>query len=89
MGKVVYSYFLKTEGNLNLSENFKVKEFSCKDGSDTVKIDTITVDYLQMARNLIGHAITVNSGYRTPLAKSLLLMVTHASSETIPKTSEW
>ena len=62
----VRTYSISKDGNTKVSKNFKVKEFSCKDGSDTVRIDTITVDYLQMARNLIGHAITVNSGYRTP-----------------------
>ena len=40
----VRTYSNSKDGNTKVSKNFKVKEFSCKDGSDTVKIDTITVD---------------------------------------------
>ena len=61
----VKTYSKSKDGNTKVSKNFKVKEFACKDGSNAIKIDSVTVNYLQMARNLIGHAITINSGYRT------------------------
>ena len=35
----VKTYSKSKNGNLKLSENFCVKEFACKDGSDTLKID--------------------------------------------------
>lgn len=61
----IISYSLKKDGEKKLSENFKVKEFKCKDGSDTVKIDTNLVEVLQELRNKLGKAITITSGYRT------------------------
>ena len=36
----------KQNGNLKLSENFKVKEFACKDCSDIIYIDTELVKNL-------------------------------------------
>jgi len=51
-------------GNVNLSNNFKVREFACKDGSNTVKIDYELVCILQKIRD-IGGAVTINSAYRT------------------------
>lgn len=33
----VKAYSLKEHGNAKLSTNFTVKEFTCKDGSDTQK----------------------------------------------------
>jgi hypothetical protein len=61
----VKTYSLKKDGETSLSTNFKVKEFKCHDGSDTILIDTATVGYLQAARRLTGTAITINSAYRT------------------------
>lgn len=43
----VITYSLKTDGSKNLSTNFKIKEFACKDGSDTVLIDSDLVKVLQ------------------------------------------
>ena len=43
-------YSVKADGNLSLSKNFKVKEFKCHDGSDTVKIDLDNVKTLQKIR---------------------------------------
>jgi hypothetical protein len=59
---VVYS--LKRDGEKQLSKNFKVKEFACKDGSDKILIDDELVVILQQIRNRIG-AVNINSGYRT------------------------
>ena len=54
------------DGNTRLSESFRVKEFACKDGSDTVKIDTGLVAQLQRIRNWAGTSVIISSGYRTP-----------------------
>lgn len=54
------------DGAVRLSGSFTVREFACKDGSDTVFIDTALVGYLQRIRNWAGAPVTVTSGYRTP-----------------------
>lgn len=54
------------EGCLPLSESFAVREFACKDGSDTVLIDTALVGYLQRIRNWAGSPVIISSGYRSP-----------------------
>ncbi len=56
-----------TSGNKKLSANFTVREFACKDGSNTVKIDYELVCILQKIREVTGRPITINSGYRTPV----------------------
>ena len=61
----VKTYSVKKDGNTYLSENFKVKEFACNDGSDTVLISDELVDLLQKIRDHFGVAVTINSGYRT------------------------
>lgn len=62
----VNTYSLENDGNEYLSENFTVSEFRCRDGSDTILIDTKLVDILQSVRDYFGRPVTVNSGYRTP-----------------------
>jgi len=61
----VLTYSLKRDGNTYLSKNFKVREFRCKDGSDTILIDTNLVDALQAIRDHFGKAVNINSAYRT------------------------
>ena len=57
----VQTFSIKSQGSEEVSDNFRVCEFKCKDGSDTVLID---VDF-QAIRNHFGKAVTVTSGYRT------------------------
>lgn len=65
-GVNVVEYSLKADGNKQLSENFKVEEFCCMDGSDKILIDVDFVkDKLQAIRDHFGAAVTINSGYRT------------------------
>lgn len=65
-GVSVVEYSLKADGDKQLSENFKVSEFRCKDGSDIILIDVDFVrNKLQTIRNHFGAAVTINSGYRT------------------------
>ena len=66
MAKIVKYYSKKKEGNVQLSANFKVKEFACKDGSDVIFISPELVEILQKVRNHFGKAVNINSGYRTP-----------------------
>lgn len=61
----IKTYSKKADGNTKLSENFRVREFACSDGSDTVKIDLDNVKQLQKIRDHFGAAITITSGYRT------------------------
>lgn len=66
MNITIKAYSKKKEGNVLLAPNFKVKEFSCKDGSDVIFIAPALVDILQKIRNHYGKAVNINSGYRTP-----------------------
>lgn len=66
MSKIVKYYSKSKEGNMQLSANFKVKEFACKDGSDVIFISPELVDVLQKIRNYFGKAVNINSAYRTP-----------------------
>lgn len=58
------TYSLCKDGNKKLSTNFSVKEFACKDGSDTILISDELVNILQLIRNHFGNPITINSAYR-------------------------
>lgn len=65
--KMTVKAFSKAKnGNENLSANFKVKEFACKDGSDPIFISMELVDVLQKIRNHFGKPVNINSAYRTP-----------------------
>lgn len=62
----VIEYSLQKDGNMQISSNFKVKEFRCKDGSDRILIDeTFVKDKLQAIRDHFGMPVTINSAYRT------------------------
>lgn len=51
--------------NLQLSENFRTKEFRCKcGGCKTALIDDVLVAQLQAIRNHFGKSVNINSGYR-------------------------
>ena len=62
---MVITFSKKAVGTANISNNFKISEFACKDGSDEIKIDTDLVVILQKIRDHFGKSITINSGYRT------------------------
>lgn len=62
----VKTYSLKKDGAKRLSAHFKVKEFACKDGSDTVLISEELVAQLEQLRTALGSdSCQVQSGYRT------------------------
>lgn len=58
-------YSKKRDGKIQLSANFRVEEFACKDGNDTIYIDDELVLTLQKIRNQFGKPVNINSGYRT------------------------
>lgn len=62
----VKTYSKSKDGNIKLSENFSVKEFACKDGSDTIKIDLDLIPLIQRFRNYVETGVYFNSAYRTP-----------------------
>ena len=61
---MVKTYSVRKNGNTKLSENFTVREFACKDGSDSVLISSELVGILQKIRDFFGKPITINSAYR-------------------------
>ena len=63
---MIKSYILDTDGNMKITDHFKVKEFACKDGSPVVFVDEYMVALLEMLRKKINKPIIITSGYRTP-----------------------
>ena len=61
----IKQYSLKTDGAKQLSPAFRVREFRCRDGTDTVLIDEGLVVLLQCIREHFGKPVTITSGYRT------------------------
>lgn len=62
----VMKYSLKRDGEAQISKNFKIKEFCCKNGSDEIYIDVDFVrNKLQPMRDYFGAPVTINSAYRT------------------------
>jgi uncharacterized protein YcbK (DUF882 family) len=64
-GATVKVYSKAKNGSTKLSANFKVSEFACKDGTDTVFVSPELVTLLQKIRDHYGASVTINSGYRT------------------------
>jgi uncharacterized protein YcbK (DUF882 family) len=52
--------------DFNLSKNFKLSEFVCKDGSCKVLVIPELIEKLQAMRDKLGKPIQIVSGYRTP-----------------------
>ena len=59
-------YSKSAVGNMDVSKNFKFREFASKDGVNTVKIDDLTLSYLQAARDYFDILFMITSGYRSP-----------------------
>ena len=62
---MIKEYSLKKDGDKFISENFKIKEFACKDNSDKILIDLSLVETLQKMREHFNRPIIITSGYRT------------------------
>ena len=61
----IKQYSLKMDGAKQLSPAFRVREFRCRDGTDTILIDEGLVVVLQCIREHFGKPVTITSGYRT------------------------
>lgn len=61
----IEAYSLAKDGEKNLSANFKVKEFACKDGSNAIFVDDELVRVLQDIRDHFNRPVTITSAYRT------------------------
>ena len=64
-GTNVKVYSKAKDGNKKLSTNFKVREFACLDGTDTIFVSDELVSILQKVRNHFGASVIINSAYRT------------------------
>ena len=58
-------YSLARDGDRQLAPNFRLSEFQCKDGSDTIYVHPALPVLLQTIRDYYGRPVTINSGYRT------------------------
>lgn len=65
-GAPVKAYSNTKDGSKKLTENFKVREFACKDGSDVIFISDGLVQVLQAIRLHFNKPVTISSAYRTP-----------------------
>lgn len=63
-GDQVIAWSKAKNGAVKLSANFKVSEFACKDGSDTVFISLYLVWVLQQIRDHFGKPVIITSAYR-------------------------
>ena len=61
----VQTYSLKADGGKQVSADFKVREFRCRDGSDEILISDRLVELLQKLRSHFGKPVILNSAYRT------------------------
>lgn len=62
---MIRQYSLARDGDRRLAPGFRVREFRCRDGSDTVMVDEALTVVLQCIREHFGKAVTITSGYRT------------------------
>ena len=61
----IKQYSLKKDGAKQLSPAFRVREFRCRDGTDTILIDEGLVVLLQCIREHFRKPVHITSGYRT------------------------
>lgn len=66
----IHTYSLKEQGNKTFlidgaKSNFKIREFRCKDGSDSILVDSRLVRILQKVRSHFGSAVSITNAYRT------------------------
>ena len=64
-GATVKAYSRQNDGLKKLSDNFKVNEFACTDGSDAVFVSPELVTVLQKIRLKFGKPVHINSAFRT------------------------
>lgn len=64
-GQIVHVYSRAKDGLKKLSDNFKVNEFACQDGSDPVFVSPALMDILQQIRDHFGKPVNITSGFRS------------------------
>ena len=64
-GAAVKAYSRAKDGGVSVAPQFKVWEFACHDGSDTVFVSEELADVLEKIRVHFGKPGIVSSGYRT------------------------
>jgi uncharacterized protein YcbK (DUF882 family) len=62
---IIRAYSLKKDGEKPLTANFRVREFACQDGSDTIFIAEKLPWACQYIRSRTKQAFKPNSAYRT------------------------
>ena len=62
---MIRQYSLAKDGSRRLAPSFTVREFRCRDGSDTIMVDQALPVLLQAIREHFGKAVVITSGYRT------------------------
>lgn len=62
---MINRYLKSKNGNINISEHFKIKEFACHDGTDEILIDSDLIPILERFRQYVETSVTLNSAYRT------------------------
>ena len=62
---MVKEYSKYQDGEKNLSEHFKVKEFACHDGTDKILIENDMIYALERFREYVENPVEINSAYRT------------------------
>ena len=61
----IKQYSLSEDGSRRLAPSFAVREFRCRDGSDTIMVNQALPVLLQAIREHFGRAVVITSGYRT------------------------
>lgn len=64
-GTVVRAYSLAKDGDKQLTNHFKVREFRCRDGSDPIFIAEGLPEVLEQIRSHFEKATKISSAYRT------------------------
>ena len=62
---IIHAYSKEKDGQIKLTENFKVNEFASTDGSDPIFIAPELVEVLQKIRTHFKKTVTINSAFRT------------------------
>ena len=52
--------------NIRVAENFILREFQCRDGSNQVVLHSGLLSRLQALRSALGRPVYITSGYRNP-----------------------
>lgn len=60
----IREYSRRNDGDKKASENFYLREFACKDGSDYFKIDNDLFPIIQRFRQYVESPVTISSAYR-------------------------